>query len=255
MSKDSGNKLKKSIFITGATTGIGFELAKLYVKEGHRVGVCGRDLSKLADPYRSRFSCYEVSVTDEAKLRESIEDFASNGGLDIIMANAGISHGSKTKMPDFAATKKIFDINVYGVLNTFAPAIDIFVKQGHGHLVATASVAGFVGLPGAAAYSASKAAVISLCESYSLDLKKEGISVTAICPGFIDTPLTRKNDHSMPFLMPVEKGAKKIKRAIDKKKNLYVFPWQMATVIHILRRLPRRCYRFIMQLPFANYSK
>jgi len=245
---------QKSIFITGATTGIGFELAKLYVKEGYRVGVCGRDLSKLADPYRSRFSCYEVSVTDEQKLRESIEDFAK-GGLDIIMANAGISHGSKTKMPNFAATRRIFDINVYGVFNTFAPAIDIFAKQGHGHLVATASVAGFVGLPGAAAYSASKAAVISLCESYCLDLKGAGIDVTTICPGFIDTPLTQKNDHSMPFLMPVEKGARKIKNAIDKKKKLYVFPWQMALVIHTLRRMPRSCYRFIMQLPFANYSK
>lgn len=245
----------KSIFITGATSGIGFELAKLYVKEGYRVGICGRDLSKLPDPYRSRFSCYEVSVTDEDEIRDAIEDFASKGELDIVMANAGISHGSKTRMPDFKVTKKIFDINVYGVFNTFAPAIDIFVKQGHGHLVATASVAGLVGLPGAAAYSASKAAIISLCESFSLDLKDEGIDVTTICPGFIDTPLTQQNDHSMPFLMSVEKGARKIKNAIDKKKVLFVFPWQMALVVLTLRRIPRCLYRFIMTLPFANYSK
>ncbi len=246
---------QRSIFITGATTGIGFQLARLYLKEGYRVGVCGRDLTKLPDPYRSRFECYEVSVTDEEKMREAVLDFAGKGGLDIMMANAGISHGSKTKIPDFQVTKKIFDINVYGVFNAFAPAIEIFTKQKSGHLVATASVAGFVGLPGAAAYSASKAAVISLCESYSLDLRNQGIEVTAICPGFIDTPLTKKNDHSMPFLMDVEKGALKIKKAIDVKKNLYVFPWQMALVIHILRRIPRRLYRFIMRLPFANYSK
>ena len=122
-------------------------------------------------------------------------------------------------------------------------------------MVGTASVAGFVGLPGASAYSASKAAVISLCESYALDLKHLGIKVTAICPGFIDTPLTKKNDHDMPFLMSVDKGARKIKKAIDKGRNLYVFPWQMALVMHILRRLPRFMYRFIMTLPFANYSK
>ena len=246
--------MSKSIFITGGTTGIGFELAKLYVKEGWRVGVCGRDLSKLPLPYRDRFSCYEVSVTDEEKMKETIQDFGKDG-LDVVMANAGISHGSKTKLPDFEATKKIIDINVYGVLNTFAPAIEIFKEQKSGHLVATASVAGFVGLPGASAYSASKAAVLSLCESYALDLKHIGVSVTAVCPGFIDTPLTRKNDHAMPFLMPAEKGAKKIKKALDKKKALFVFPWQMALIMHTLRRLPRRCYRFIMQLPFANYSK
>ena len=245
----------KSIFITGATSGIGFELAKLYVKEGHRVGVCGRDLTKLADPYRTRFLCYEVCVTDEDRLREAIEDFSSKGGLDIVMANAGISVGRKTKIPDFKMTKKVFDINVYGVLNTFAPAIDIFLKQGYGQLVATASVAGFVGLPGASSYSASKAAIISLCESYALDLKEQGISVTTICPGFVDTPLTQKNDHSMPFLVNVEKGAKKIKKAIEKKEHLYLFPWQMALVMHFLKRIPRSCYRFIMQLPFANYSK
>lgn len=247
--------MNKSIFITGATTGIGFELAKLYVKEGYRVGVCGRDLTKLPDPYRSRFECYELSVTDEQALKEAIVDFHHKGGLDIVMANAGISHGSKSKLPDFKVTKQIIDINVYGVLNTFAPAISIFAQQGHGHLVGTASVAGFVGLPGASAYSASKAAVISLCESYALDLKHLGIKVTAICPGFIDTPLTKKNDHDMPFLMSVDKGARKIKKAIDKGRNLYVFPWQMALVMHILRRLPRFMYRFIMTLPFANYSK
>jgi short-subunit dehydrogenase len=116
-------------------------------------------------------------------------------------------------------------------------------------------VAGMVGLPGASAYSASKSAVIKLCESYALDLPDKGIDVTTICPGFIDTPLTKKNDHSMPFLMSSHKGASLIKKAIENKRVLYIFPWQMAVVIHILSHLPRFIYRFMMKLPIANYSK
>jgi short-subunit dehydrogenase len=129
------------------------------------------------------------------------------------------------------------------------------MRRKKGHLVATASVAGFMGLPGAGAYSASKAAVLKLCESYSLDLKKFGIHVTAIAPGFIDTPLTQKNNHKMPFLMSSEKAAHLIKRAIEKKKVLYVFPFRMKIVVTILDKMPRSLYRLIMSLKFFNYSE
>lgn len=246
----------KSLFITGGTTGIGWSLAKLYLEEGHRVGVCGRSLSKLpaeAAGYKNLKS-YEVSVTDAPKLRSAIEDFALEG-LDIVVANAGISHGSKTKWPDEQRIREIFDTNIQGTLNAFFPALDIFKERGAGQLVTIASVAGFVGLPGASAYSASKGALIILGETFALDLPKWGIHTTTICPGFIDTPLTRKNDHSMPFLMSSEEGAKRIKRAIDTKKVLYVFPKRMALVMHCLRRIPRFLYRTFMTLPFADYSK
>lgn len=246
----------KSIFITGGTTGIGWDLAKLYLQEGNRVAVCGRNLQKLAPEAKdfSHLKTYEVSVTDAPKLREAIEDFAKDG-LDVMIANAGISHGSKSRWPDEAVTKQIFETNVMGTLNAFFPAMDIFKAKKKGHLVTIASVAGFVGLPGASAYSASKGALIHLGESFALDLPAWGIDTTTICPGFIDTPLTRQNDHPMPFLMPSVEGAKRIKNAIDNKKALFVFPKRMALVIHLLRRIPRGLYRFIMKLPFADYSK
>lgn len=247
----------KSIFITGGTTGIGLELARLFREEGHRVGVCGRNLSKLPDekssPWVKDLHTFEVSVTDKEALQAAIKDFSSDG-LDILVANAGISHGHKTPIPDFPSTERIIETNILGVIYAFEAALEKFESQGSGHLVGIASVAGFLGLPGASAYSASKGAIINLMESYALDLPRFNISATCICPGFIDTPLTKKNDHSMPFLMSVEKGAGHIKKAIDKKKALYVFPWQMALVIHILRRLPRFIYRSIMKLPIANYS-
>jgi short-subunit dehydrogenase len=246
-----------NIFITGGTTGIGLALAKLYLEEGHRVGICARNLSKFPVEIRNKYkqlSCYEVDVTNREELHKAITNFAPVE-LDMVIANAGRSVGVKSKTPQFSVANEIIDINVKGVLNTFDIALEIMLPRKKGHLVATASVAGFMGLPGAGAYSASKAAVLKLCESYSLDLKRHGINVSAIAPGFIDTPLTQKNNHKMPFLMSAEKAAKLIKRALEKKKVLYVFPFRMKIVVSILDKMPRSLYRMLMSLKFLNYSE
>lgn len=246
-----------NIFITGGTTGIGLALAKLYLEEGHRVGICARNLSKFPTEIRNKYKqlhCYEVDVTNREELYKAITSFAPVE-LDMVVANAGRSVGAKTKTPQFSVANEIIDINVKGVLNTFDIALEIMIPRKKGHLVATASVAGFMGLPGAGAYSASKAAVLKLCESYSLDLKRHGINVTAIAPGFIDTPLTQKNNHKMPFLMSADKAARLIKRALEKKKVLYVFPFRMKIVVSILDKMPRSLYRMLMNLKFFNYSE
>ncbi|PIP90170.1 MAG: short-chain dehydrogenase [Bdellovibrionales bacterium CG12_big_fil_rev_8_21_14_0_65_38_15] len=249
--------MSKKVFITGGTTGIGFELAKAYALEGNEVGVCGRDITKLPADYKKSYptiKAYNVDVTNSEQLINAVNDFAPQG-LDLIIANAGIGVGSKKRIPDFAAQRKVFDINVGGVINAFEAAYEKMMNKKSGHLVAIASVAGFVGLPGNGAYSGSKAAVIKLCESMQLDTRGTGLNVTCICPGFIDTPLTQKNDHPMPFLMPSHKGASLIKNAIDNKETLFIFPWQMKIVITLLDKLPRAFYRMIMSFKFANYSK
>jgi len=245
-----------NIFITGGTTGIGLSLAQLYLEEGHRVGICARNLEKFPSEIKNKYKllkCYQVDVVNREELRAAILDFAQ-GNLDIIVANAGRSVGAKSKTPLFSVANDIIDINVKGVLNTFEVALEIMIPQKRGHLVATASVAGFMGLPGAGAYSASKAAVLRLCESYSIDLKPIGINVSAIAPGFIDTPLTQQNNHKMPFLMSSEKAAKLIKRALEKKKVLYVFPRRMKIIVAILEKMPRSWYRKLMGLKMLNYS-
>ncbi|WP_164848232.1 SDR family NAD(P)-dependent oxidoreductase [Halobacteriovorax sp. HLS] len=245
------------IFITGGTTGIGLAIAKKYLEEGHSVGVCGRDPSKLDQDVKSKYpklQVYKADVTDREELISAVDSF-SEGRLDLMLANAGRSVGSKNKEPDFKASRAVIEINVLGVLNTFEAALKNMLPNKSGHLAAIASVAGMVGLPGASSYSASKAAVIKLCESYSLDLGQWGINVSCIAPGFIDTPLTKKNDHDMPWLMDVDVAATKIKKALDNKKELYVFPWQMKTVIYFLDRMPRWMYRRVMRLPMVNYSK
>jgi NAD(P)-dependent dehydrogenase (short-subunit alcohol dehydrogenase family) len=245
----------KKVFITGGTSGLGLALAEKYRADGWLVGICGRNLSKVPAEVmeRENIKAYEADVTDRARMKEVIEEFAE-GKLDLIIANAGRSVGKKTTRPNWEASRDVININVMGVLNTFEPAIELMIDQGYGHICAIASVAGMVGLPGAAPYSASKAAVLKLCESYSLDLKKFNIDVTTIAPGFVDTPLTQQNNHPMPFLMPAEKAARLMKDALDKKKVRYLYPWQMRFVMETLSRLPRCLYRKIMSLKRFNYS-
>lgn len=244
------------VFITGGTSGIGLALAKEYLAEGHQVGICGRDLSKVPEELKnqSALSCYEADVVDADQLKEVIDSFAE-GTLDLMIASAGRSVGKKSSVPNFSDGKEVMQINVFGVMNTIESSFEIMEKQRSGHIVVIGSVAGFVGLPGTAPYSASKSAVFRLCESYSMDFKHYGIDVTTIAPGFIDTPLTKVNNHPMPFLMTAEKAARKIKKAIEKKKHLYVFPLPMKLATYVLEKIPRRLYRALMGLSFFDYCR
>lgn len=237
------------VFITGGTTGIGLELSKLYLIQGWDVAVCGRDLTKYPEEIKDKYknlSLYQVDVTKREELIKAVSEFAGVKGLDLMIASAGRSVGSKSALPDFKVSYEVIGTNILGVMYSFEAALSSMLPKKSGHLVAIASVAGMVGLPGAASYSASKAAVLKLCESYSMDLRNHGIDVSAIAPGFIDTPLTQKNDHRMPFLMSAELGAEKIKKAIDRKKVLYIFPLPMKILIYILEKMPRFIYRKIM---------
>ncbi|MGB0453185.1 MAG: SDR family NAD(P)-dependent oxidoreductase [Bacteriovoracaceae bacterium] len=250
----------RKIFITGGTSGIGLELSRYYLDRGDVVGVCGRDLSKVPDLLKNHenFFCEKADVSIKEEIHLAVKKFSKtfkSPGLQMMIANAGRSVGAKSVRPDFNAARDVVNSNVMGVINTFEAAYEEFEKMGSGHLVAVASVAGFVGLPGAGPYSASKAAVLKYCESLSLDLKNQNISVSVIAPGFIDTPLTQKNNHSMPFMMTAEKAAKMIASDLDQKKRLIIFPWQMRFVITLLDKMPRRLYHCLMSLPIFNYAK
>lgn len=243
------------VFITGATSGIGLNLAKKYLERGDIVGLAGRDTTKIPEEIISHVNAkiYSCDVNDQQRVFEVIADFADfmapeHQGLDIVYANAGIAIAYKSDIANFSLGRQIFETNIMGVVNTFDAALKVMMSQKRGHLVATSSVAGFVGLPGAGFYSASKSAVNTLCESFSIDLKKYGIDVTSICPGFIDTPLTEKNNHPMPFIMSADRASDKIIRAVDKKKPLYLFPLPMKIAIIIANKMPRALYRFLAKI-------
>jgi short-subunit dehydrogenase len=245
--------IKKSIFISGGNSGIGLATAKKYKAEGYRVGICGRNTTTL-DPLKDEFQVYQLDVANFDEVKKAVNDFAKDG-LDIMFANAGVGYAHKSQKPDFNQSRKIFDININGVLNMFDVATQIFYTQGHGHLAATASIAGLNGLPGVSAYSGSKAAIIRMCESLKIDLKQFNINVTCVCPGFIDTPLTQKNSHSMPFLMNVDEAAVEIYYGIARNKDNIYFPKMFSSIVRLLGLLPRSIYRMIISSKKFNYSK
>jgi len=248
----------KSVFITGGTTGMGMELAKLYAARGWKVGVCGRDRKKYEEHFsiqKESVSFYAVDVANREELKAAITDFSKSIGLDLLIANAGIGYKFKTKVPDFDYSYRMVHVNLLGVMYAFEAAMDVMIPRSKGQLVAVSSIAGYNGLPGVSAYSATKAAVLKYCESLHLDLRQFNIHVTTLCPGFVDTPLTQSNHHPMPFLMTAPKAAMKMARAIERKKMVYAFPFVFSSLVRLLGILPRTWYRFFMSIKAFNYSK
>ncbi len=244
-----------NIFITGGLSGLGYSVARLFKQDGHRVAIADlKEKESIPSETINGLVYYKADVVDKTEMQKAIRHFHATGGLDIIIANAGISI-PKAKIPDFDLGRRVIQINVIGVLNTFEPAIEIMKNQKHGQLVALGSVAGTIGLPGTAIYGASKSAVINLCESLEIDLHQYGICVTTIAPGFIDTPLTRNNKHKMPFLLTQEKAAGFIYKAILQKKGFYIFPFPMMVISRLLRYLPRNFYKFIMKQDYLGLAK
>ena len=243
------------IFITGASSGLGAALARQYADEGAQLGLLARRgealdqlIASLPRPELHR--AYAVDVCDHAALKRAADDFlACAGRIDVVIASAGVSVGTLTEhAQDLSVFEQVMAINVTATVATFAPFIATMKAQGGGRLVGIASVAGIRGLPGAEAYSASKAAVISYCESLRLELKPAGIKVITITPGYIDTPMTRHNAYRMPFLMPAAAFAQRAARAIADGDSYRVIPWQMGVVAKLLRLLPNAVY----DLAFAN---
>ncbi len=237
----------QKIIITGASSGIGRALALEYAGRGATLGLMARRgdlLTQLASSLPVRSYAYVVDVTDAHSLAVAAADFTARVGCpDIVIANAGVSAGTLTGNPeDNAVFKEVISTNVIGMMLTFQPFVETMRRERSGVLVGIASVAGFRGLPGAAAYSASKAASISYLESLRVELRGSGVSVVTICPGYVATPLTAKNPYRMPFLMDAAVAASKMAAAIDTRKRFYVLPWQMALVGWMLRRLPRPLY-------------
>lgn len=231
------------VFITGASSGIGEALACHYANGASTIGLAARRrelLEKLATRLPGCSAIYALDVTDTAALRSAAADFTERFGVpDIVIANAGISTGTAgDDLADSVKLQRVLNINVVGMaatLSAFAPAMK---KAGRGTLVGISSVAGFRGVPGAGAYSASKAAATAWLESLRVELAPSGVSVVTICPGFIDTPLSRKNKYRMPFLLTSDEAARQFARAIEAKRRLAVIPWQMAIVSALLRALP-----------------
>lgn len=231
------------VFITGASSGIGAALALFYAGRGAQVALVGRRREAL-ESVAARMAevapvIYELDVRDRDALHAAAHDFLSKGPVDIVIASAGISVGTLTEEAgDFAVFRAIQETNLLATVATFEPFIAGMRARRTGRLVGIASVAGVRGLPGAGAYSASKAAVRAYCESLRVELHGSGAKVVTISPGFIRTPMTSLNPYRMPFLMDVEDFARHAVRHIDRGTPHVVIPWQMGIVATLLRVIP-----------------
>ncbi len=255
------------VVISGASSGIGLALARHYLQRGAVVAAFARRaelLTALSAEFPKQVFSYALDVRDGVAVQHAATDFIARAGVPhIVIANAGVSVGTLTEYAeDMDAFKQVMDINVLGMVQTFQPYVAAMRAaaacvpspqsapasgrrgqcEKHFTLVGVASVAGFRGLPGAGAYSASKAAAISYLESLRVELRSSGITVTTICPGYIRTPMTAHNPYAMPFILDAEVAAARMARAIAKRTSFTVIPWQMGLVGALLKILPRWLY-------------
>lgn len=238
--------MRKLAFITGASSGIGQALAMRFHQAGYRLALVARRTKEVelwckalefsADSYQ----IYSANVADIDSIVTAGQACLSAQGVpDVVVANAGISVGMDTAdRADLEVMAQTLATNNIGLAATFHPFIDAMTRRGTGRLVGIASVAGIRGLPGHGAYCASKAGVISYCESLRGELRGSGVKVVCLSPGYIDTPLTRQNRYAMPFLMRAEDFAERAYQAIEAGVSYRVIPWQMGVVAKLLRLLP-----------------
>ena len=241
-------------YITGASSGIGQALAQRFLRAGWRVALVARRAEALqawADAQGlapGRIGVYAADVRDEAATAAAGRACIAAQGLPaVVIANAGISVGMDTADPaDLAVMRATLETNVLGMAATFQPFVGPMRAQRRGTLVGIASVAGIRGLPGHGAYCASKAAVISYCESLRGECRPDGVRVVTVVPGYIDTPLTQRNRYRMPFLLDVEAFADRAFAAIEAGVSYRVIPWQMGVVARLLRALPNALFDRIL---------
>ncbi|MFI6676217.1 SDR family NAD(P)-dependent oxidoreductase [Kribbella sp. NPDC050470] len=224
-------------WIVGASSGIGAALAGELADRGARVAVSARRAEKLAEVAGGRMAVVPVDITDGEAVRSAAERVVEElGGLDIVVLSAGYWK----QMDDFDAEsfQRHLDVNLSGLAHCLDAVIPRLRAARAGLIVGIASVAGYRGLPGAEAYGATKAAQINLLEALRAGLRRDGILVTTVCPGFVDTEMTRSNRFPMPFIISPQRAAQEIADGLERRRTRITFPWQMAWLARLGKLVP-----------------
>ena len=245
-------------FVTGASSGIGRGIALALGSRGAHVTVAARRRDRLDELVRAieaaggTGEALELDVADADAAYKAVSSIDARRPLDFIVANAGIGGITPGKKLDWQRVKAIFETNLVGAAATIAGAVPGMVARGDGRIVAVASVAGFRGLPRFGAYSASKAGLITLCESLRIDLHGTGVSVTTVCPGYVQTEmLTPGKSH--PFVVSVDDAVATILRAADARDAVCTFPAPIAAGMRAAQLLPRPLYEFVATRSRVKY--
>jgi short-subunit dehydrogenase len=235
----------KVAVITGASSGIGWALARTLAAEGCKVGLVARRREQLAElagqieKSGGTAAFASADITERSQTVAAIHDLAARlGPVDLLVANAGVGAPTTVEPFNVGDIEKMFYVNVLGVVYSLEAVLPQMLQRRRGHLAAISSLAAYKGLPGESAYTASKAAVNIFMEGLRIQLRSKGIAVTTICPGFVRTPMTEVNEFKMPWLLTAEEAARRIVRALKRKRKVYNFPWQTALIMKLMRWAP-----------------
>jgi NAD(P)-dependent dehydrogenase (short-subunit alcohol dehydrogenase family) len=229
------------VWLTGASSGIGRELALELARRGVRVAASARSVEGLTGLEREAdlIRAYPLDVTDAAATRAVVGRIeAELGPIDLAILNAGLWHPMSARELDIAKVEDGIRVNYLAMVYALDALLPVMRPRRSGHIAMVASVAGYFGLPRAIAYSPGKAAVINLAETLSADLARDGLKVSVINPGFVDTPMTRRNDFAMPFMLPADDAARRILAGLQRGRFEIAFPWQMVALLKTMRALP-----------------
>ncbi|MFT4584292.1 MAG: short-subunit dehydrogenase [Gammaproteobacteria bacterium] len=231
------------VWITGASSGLGAALAKSYSGSGAEVALTARSRERLDEcvaalPIPAGSRSYPADVTNREELSAAISGIENAGPIDLAILNAGTYAPTDLDHWNTNAIRDLFETNFFSVTTCIELLLPYMRSRGHGHIAVVASIAGDIGLPYAAPYSASKAALNRVCQSLRPELEREGIAISVINPGFVRTPLTARNTFPMPFLIDADRAADIIRRDLERGRFDIRFPWRMSVAMRLLAALP-----------------
>ena len=237
---------KKTIWITGASTGIGKALAIKFANNGWNVAASARreELLKDLNNTNKNIHPYPLDVTKIDNCKSTVELIIKDlGQIDICVFGTGMHDPQSEKKFNLEKIRKIMEVNYFGTMNSINSIYEYFSERKNGHISIISSVAGYRGLPAAGAYCASKSALISFAESLYFDMIRKNVKVSVICPGFIKTPMTDQNEFPMPMIKSAEYAADKIYLGILKKSGFEIhFPKTFTFLMKIIQILPNWLY-------------
>jgi short-subunit dehydrogenase len=244
--------------ITGASSGIGWALALELAKQGARVGLVARrreQLEELAEQIKQAGGTAALAAADVVDREQTVGAIRRVAGelgpVGLLIANAGVGVPTVLDPLNVGQLEKMFRVNVFGVIYAIEAVLPDMLRRRAGHLVAVSSLAAYKGLPGESGYTSSKAAVNNFMEGLRIQLRGKGIAVTTVCPGFVKTPMTEVNQFHMPFLLEADEAARRIVRALRRRKKVYNFPWQTALLMKVTTWLPD----WVMARVMGKYNK
>lgn len=241
------------VLLTGASSGLGAALAPLLAADGDRVALAARRAEALEGVVQrirgagGEAMALPLDVGDRDAVHAAVAQVeAAWGPVQTLVANAGVGFSMSATAYDSSIVERTFRVNVLGMSHCIEAVLPGMLSAGAGHIVGVGSLAGYRGMAGSAPYCASKAAVRLLLEGLRVELRAKNIAVTHIAPGFVETPMTDRNDFEMPFLLPLDEGARHMHRAIRSRPAHYAFPWQLAGAMGLGRALPNGIWDRVM---------